>query len=420
MTTTAVSTSRPTAGRLSRAAGRVPPAKRALRITFGGLLFGCVDVLVLLAGLNSEANLLLLLFGIGIGALLVNAVLPVLMLLRIDVDRIMPEGVVADWPFNVGYRVRSGHRRLRAWALTVTEVPVDAPWTRFPEAFVYCLPPGREQRVEVLGKCPRRANLALKGIRVSCSFPFGLFACTAEFALPGGLTVYPAIGRLRHDPWTSLRGGQSQSVAAARDRDNPEEFIGVREYREGDNLHWIHWRRSARTGELVVREMIPLRQTRLIIMLDPWPAQAKKPSDVQRAASADDVEAERLISAAATAICEGLERGHRVGLICRAAEPAVIPPGTGKAHRQRLLRELAAIAPGARTAFDELVGHVHWSTGWSARCVLLTTRLQPEHERVARFVGARAEAILVMHPGGESFESLFDLSGLAAPGRRAR
>jgi uncharacterized protein (DUF58 family) len=419
MTTVAAVRTPPAPWARSGTAAHASRARRRIRVTFLGLLFMFVNGLVLLAGLNSEANLLLLLFGIGIGALTVNGVLPFLMLRRLDVERIMPEGVVADRPFAVVYRVCNRSRRLRAWALTVTEAPISEPWTRFPEVFIDCLPPRQEQRAEVVGRCPRRAHLSLTGVRVTSGFPFGLFNVTAEFAAADELIVYPAIGRLRHDPWKTTCVGQAQSARPSQERENPEEFVGVREYREGDNYRWIHWRRSAHTGELVVREMIPLRQTRLIVMLDPWPVGLNDPP-LKGSNPPDNTEAEQVICAAATIICAGLEQGHRVGLICRAAELAVIPPGTGKAHRQRLLRELACIEPGARTAFDELVGRVHWSMGWNVRCVVLGAKLQPEHTRVARAAGARAEAVLAMSPGSGTFEALFDLSGQGTAGRRAR
>jgi hypothetical protein len=63
---------------------------------------------------------------------------------------------------------------------------------------------------------------------------------------------------------------------------------------------------------------------------------------------------------------------------------------------------------------------VHWSTGSNARCVVLAAGLQAEHERVARAAAARAESILVMSPGSETFDSLIDLTGQGTAGRRGR
>jgi uncharacterized protein (DUF58 family) len=393
---------------------RPSSALLGLRLTFGGLISVIISTLIALAALNSEANALLLLFGTGAGAILINVVLPIIMVRRVDVDRIMPEGVVAGRPFTIAYRVRSRRSWLRTWSLTVTEVPPDRKAARFPHLFIPILLPGQEGRFEVIGECPRRARLALRGVRISSRFPFGLFVCSVDHRIPDELTVYPAIGRLRHDPWRASRSAPLQSVQKSRERDNPEEFIGVREYREGDNYRWIHWHRSAHTGELVVREMISFRQTRLVILLDPWPGSPASAGDES------GVVAERLISAAATVICTALEQGHRVGLVCRAATPLVIAPGNGRSHRQRLLRELAGIGRGASADFDELVARVRWSTGWNARCMILAGRIQGEHERVGRVVGPRTEAILLLAPETEAFESTFDTSPGSPGGGRLR
>lgn len=399
------------------AAVRRSRPRKSLLVTFSGVLFFIVNAVVLLAGLNSETNLLLLLFGVGVGAMLLNAVLPLLMLRRIEVDRVMPEGVVADRPFVVAYRVRNLRKRLCSWALTITETPSNEPMARFPTAFIPCLAPGSEQRIEVFGRCLRRARVPLQGIRLVSRFPFGLLACVVDYAAPGELTVYPPIGRLRHDPWKAGTPGPSQTTRRSRERENPEEFVGVREFREGDNYRWIHWRRSAHTGDLVVREMIPLRQTRLILVLDPWPhAEHAGRSDARPAEIS--LEAEQVISAAATAICESLERGHRVGLICRAAEPVVIAPASGKAHRQRMLRELAAVQAGAHTPLGELVSRAHFATGWNVRSVILCGAHLKEHEYVARAIGSRSEATLLMTPADVQFSSLFDLGTVCDPPRR--
>src|SRR5262249_32037036 len=128
----------------------------------------------------------------------------------------------------------------------------------------------------------------------------------------------------------------------------------------------IHWRRSARTGDLVVREMIPLKPTQLIVLVDPWPG---TPSPAEKGLPAISTHAERVISAAATALCDALERGYRAGVLCRAARPIVIPPGSGRAQRQRILQELAMAQPGAAEPLDALVAQIRWSSGWHARCL---------------------------------------------------
>ena len=92
----------------------------------------------------------------------------------------------------------------------------------------------------------------------------------------------------------------------------------------------------------------------MIVLLDPWPTSPH----TRDSATPPDPDVERVISAAATATCDGLERGHRVGLIARARIPIVIPPAQGRPHRQRLLHELALLSDGSSEPMDELIARI--------------------------------------------------------------
>ncbi len=387
----------------------MPPGQTSanLRITFSGLLCVAVLVLVGLAALNGEANLLFLLCGVAVGVMVFSAVAPVLMVRKIAVERTVPEAAVAGRPFTVSYVVRNRRGWARAWCLVISETPSGVNGAAFPQGFVPVLAPGQEQRIDLVARCASRGRLTLRGIRVRSRFPFGLFSCAVDLESPAELTVWPTVGAFRRDPFKDSRYARSPSARGGFEHPGQDEFYGVREYREGDNYRWIHWRRSARTGQLVIREMMPLRQTQLIVMVDAWPGEAAGASG-RSVDGASDIAAERVISAAATAICDGLERGHRVGLICRSAIPLVLAPAGGRPHRQRLLQELASMEPGAGEGLDQLVSRVRWSTGWHARCMICATRLDATHDRVARLLGGRVEATVVLSPQSEGFDALFD------------
>ena len=76
------------------------------------------------------------------------------------------------------------------------------------------------------------------------------------------------------------------SVAAPRAGSGTEIF-GVREYRPGDPLRRIHWRSSARHGELVVREYEPPGVQTLGIFCDPAPASKEIADQVARLAASE-------------------------------------------------------------------------------------------------------------------------------------
>jgi uncharacterized protein (DUF58 family) len=65
------------------------------------------------------------------------------------------------------------------------------------------------------------------------------------------------------------------------------EMFGVREYRPGDPLRRIHWRSSARHGELIVREFEPPGVQTLGIFCDPAPPTAEAADQIARLAASE-------------------------------------------------------------------------------------------------------------------------------------
>jgi uncharacterized protein (DUF58 family) len=76
------------------------------------------------------------------------------------------------------------------------------------------------------------------------------------------------------------------SVAAPR-AGSGSELFGVREYRSGDSLRRIHWRSSARHGELVVREYEPPGVQTVGIFVDPSPPSVEVADQIARLAASE-------------------------------------------------------------------------------------------------------------------------------------
>jgi uncharacterized protein (DUF58 family) len=76
------------------------------------------------------------------------------------------------------------------------------------------------------------------------------------------------------------------SVSAPRSGSGMELF-GVREYRAGDPLRRIHWRSSARLGELVVREYEPPGVQTVGIFCDPSPSTPEVADQIARLAASE-------------------------------------------------------------------------------------------------------------------------------------
>jgi uncharacterized protein (DUF58 family) len=78
-----------------------------------------------------------------------------------------------------------------------------------------------------------------------------------------------------------------EAAAAAPRAGSGNELFGIREYRPGDSLRRIHWRSSARHGELVVREYEPPGMRTVSILVDPAPPAVAVADQIARIAASE-------------------------------------------------------------------------------------------------------------------------------------
>jgi uncharacterized protein (DUF58 family) len=185
-----------------------------------------------------------------------------------------------------------------------------------------------------------------------------------------------------------------------------EEFYGLREFREGDNPRRIHWRRSAQTGQLMIREMANTREAQIWCAVDT----RCDPRDAEQA-----TRMEIAISAAATAICEALERGTKVGLICNGEPLTVLPPVGGRPRRARLLRELAIRGPNPDDGLAPHVRRMAWPTRWRGSCLLFAAGESEDLRAAARVLGSAVGPTTTYLPGTPAFEAMFICPGSPIP-----
>ena len=113
--------------------------------------------------------------------------------------------------------------------------------------------------------CDRRGLFTFPPIRLTSTGPVGLFPTKRSMAPPGQLLIYPA-----YHPLKRLRLLERRGLAErlSRRAGPGSEIIGAREYRPGDSLRQIHWRNTARAGQLVVKEFADEEELTLTVVLD--------------------------------------------------------------------------------------------------------------------------------------------------------
>lgn len=127
---------------------------------------------------------------------------------------------------------------------------------------------GQKARLRLALRCQRRGVYRLKGFRVESDFPVGLVCARRVFAEDRQLVVYPRFRPLARLQLPTGRRYHPGGVALASSIGESFEFIGNREYREGDNVRDIDWRATARLSRPIVREYRDEYFLRVAVILD--------------------------------------------------------------------------------------------------------------------------------------------------------
>lgn len=193
-----------------------------------------------------------------------------------------------------------------------------------------------------------RGRFEIGPMSVRVNDPFGLVELGRAFRTTVPLIVTPRTVPLPNIPlggaWTGSGDNRPRAFAMGSAED-----VTVREYRRGDDLRRVHWRSSARTGELMVRREEQPWQSRATLFLD----NRLRAHRGQGIASS----LEAAVSAAASIAVHLSHRGFTVRLVTAAGED----PASSWHYRDAdlntgpLLEALAVVQPVQAARFD---------TGW--------------------------------------------------------
>ncbi|MFD0823750.1 DUF58 domain-containing protein, partial [Micromonospora zhanjiangensis] len=127
------------------------------------------------------------------------------------------------------------------------------------------LRPGRDTTVDYPVPTDRRGVVPVGPLRVIGRDALGLLSLSRAHGEVAYVWVHPRIHLLNAVPT-----GVTRSLDGRIDRvpHGSITFDSLREYVVGDELRRVHWRTSAKVGELMVREHLDTSLPRLVVLLD--------------------------------------------------------------------------------------------------------------------------------------------------------
>lgn len=326
------------------------PKSEGLRITKVGVWFCVFAFIVLLAATNTGNNGLYLVLALMGGALVVAHLAGARNVRGMTLQLTASGEMFANRLTGLDLVVRNRSRWWPKWLVVLRLTARDfAPeleraTVKTPPSLADFLPPRGvdERRLELMMK--RRGRHRLRSLRVSSLFPLGLFHKSVRFPVDLELLVFPEI----FSP-TARRPGQlgKSGDEVSRKQGWGHDLLGLRLYRRGDDPRAIHWKQSARTGDLILKERQNEENRRLLILFDNAVGDVDERPRRQRF--------EGLVSEAATAALDYLSQGFEVSLVTRES---TLGFATGPSHRFAILECLALVEPLAKDPTPLVAGEI--------------------------------------------------------------
>ncbi len=219
----------------------------------GGVALTVLGLAIFGAAHTTGAGWLVVLASLVAGTVIVGAVWPPMLMRTLAVSASGPTDAVAGRPFTLDMVVQRPHAGVRVSIRNLAQdgFGVDAPETH---------------AVSVTAE--RRGVLHQLTLRVWCGYPFDLFGRTREvtvdlphpiFVAPEPIAAHLSVGLIGHPDASGAGGGGI----------GPGEMVrSLREYVPGDAMRLVHWRVSAASPDLIVKELEPPERPHLVLIVD--------------------------------------------------------------------------------------------------------------------------------------------------------
>ena len=302
------------------------------KISRTGWLYIAATLLVALAALNTGNNLLFLILACLISVILMSGILSSISLAGVELRIELPEHIFAGQTVRATVELENGKLTLPSFGLRVEPVTAAGAPAALLEKPVYFPYLPRQERLKqsVPVTFLRRGLHVQDSFRIVTRFPFGFLEKTRRVALKSEALVYPPV-EMDSELAEMFPGidGSMESFSKGRGQD----LHALREYLPTDSARHVHWKASARTGLLMVREFAREDDCRVLLVLDPY-----RETDERHEGGGDEERFERAVSLCAGIAWRFFERNAQLEFRGAGIETMLAP---AEANIFAILRYLA-------------------------------------------------------------------------------
>jgi uncharacterized protein (DUF58 family) len=275
-------------------------------VTWVGIIYVAVAIVIGIAALNTGNNLLYIIVAAMMAAILVSGVASAVVLRELWLEVRVPEHVFAGHKVPGRFVLRNPRRWLPSFSVSVVpppkgkggaawqwqrdtfgfpfNYPPERQWIRLPDLrlrrvprqspapnifdgsvyFAY-IPPGGESSAELGLRFDRRGRYRQDSFGLATRFPFSFLTKTRRVPLAREVIVYPSV-----EPTDELLEvlplitGEFETFVRGRGYD----LYRIREYMPEDSARHVDWKATARSGSPKVREFTREDERKLRIVFD--------------------------------------------------------------------------------------------------------------------------------------------------------
>ena len=318
------------------------------RLTPRGRYLFCTVLVLALVGLDTRRTQAFILFAVAAAVFIVSSLWGLFLRPQVRLECELPRHTTALQPVPVRARIVPLRPPLLPDLQCSFLVPGgEAAPIRFHPHRTFTTLAGREASEVVVELHPaRRGRFPVPGPVVRAADPLRL-VLTREVRAPGQtVVVYPRFYNLQEFLVPSGRRYQPGGIPLASNTADAIEFVGTRQYREGDPLKNIHWRSWARRGEPVVKEYQEEYFARIALILDTF---------VPKAAAAREAPAFEAAISVVASLADFFSRSeYIVDILAAGPDIYEVSAGRSLAYLENILDVLACLEPCAEPPFQSI------------------------------------------------------------------
>lgn len=233
------------------------------RVTLEGAFYIFFMLAIGLSALNTGTQLLFLLFAIMCAFMILSAVMAASSISDLKIERELPREVTMLEPVTIRFHVKNVKQRWSSFSLRIVDFLEDL--TTVGVAFVPNVEPGKTVTTEYRSVFPCRGHYRFRRIQVISRYPFGWIKRATSRPLVSELIVLPALIDLTENP---IEAAVDAGDISSQKKGHGAGLYGIRKYIEGESVRDVHWKLTARTGNVMVREFESDEKRKASVLLD--------------------------------------------------------------------------------------------------------------------------------------------------------